>query len=127
MVILIMSFLLPTLVSGSSEKMINIYYIPIGAETYVPITVENIEANYVRYGNFKINNPNLKKLFDLIRDTESEVGTFDGEIVRVKIIFPDEKILYIDNNGGVKSHPSEKIGNVRKNLKKIRSILETIL
>ena len=117
-----------TLVTSScleKEEMANqvrIYYVPIGAETYIPITVENIETSYVRYGEVDIIDRNFKKLLDMIDKAKS--GDFETGMLRVKVVFPDNQLLYIDNYGGISFKATDNLKLTGSHLNKVKKILE---
>lgn len=103
---------------------VKIYYIPIGVETYIPITVENIETFYHRYGEVDLDNRKFKKFLRMIN--EAAPGNFDGYIIRAKIIFPDDQIIYIDNDGGISFITPDTRKLTSSRLKKAGKILEDL-
>ena len=101
-----------------------IYYVPIGAETYIPITEENIDSSFVRYGEVEINNRNFRKLLSIIEIAKP--GVFEADMLRVKIVIPDDQLIYIDNYGGIMVYPTNYLKLSGSNLSKIKAILENI-
>lgn len=90
-------------VADASERVarpgIRLYYVPIGSETYVPVTPDSIEPSAVRSGRV-----DERSAAELITTIEHAVpGTFDGVMVRVKLVLDDERVIYIDNQGGIRS------------------------
>lgn len=101
-----------------------IYYIPIGVETYVPITSENIEKAYVRIGDATLDNPTFKSLMKTINSAGA--GPFEGDMLRAKILLSDGQIIYIDNHGGLNS-PVSGIAKIPKSkLDKTQKLLESL-
>jgi hypothetical protein len=78
------------------EAKMTAYYIPFSVETYIPVTVEDIEekAHFV----FLIEGDYLKKINELL--TKKSEGTFDGQKVRMKLKSKNGD-LFVDANGGV--------------------------
>lgn len=119
--------LIVTVSCVANEEMIDrvkIYYVPVGVQTYVPITKENIETSYVREGLVSPTNRKFIRLLDTI--SEAEPGDFIDNMLRVKIVFPDKKITYIDNYGGVNSVGSYDLKLKASNLRKVKEILESL-
>src|SRR5690606_639311 len=85
--------------SQNMSDLAEIYYVPIGVETYIPITMDNIEEHYARYSKSDTNSRAFKKLVSILES--SNRGKFESQKVRVKIILPSGQIIFIDNNGGL--------------------------
>jgi hypothetical protein len=106
-------------ISGS----VMIYYVPIGAETFVPVTPENVESSYMAYAKMEVGSPEIHKIMSLISSTEN--GEFDGEMVRVKLSFSDGQKIFIDNEGGVRNSSGDfsltqrKLLRLKKELEKV--------
>ena len=127
MKVLIMIFSLLCVACSSGSKnaiMVDIYYIPIGVETYVPITTGNIESSATYVGRVEESNRNFKKFLELI---ESSSGRhFDEKKIRGKLVWPDKEVVYIDNNGSVKSSDDGKRLIKKSNLDKAKKMLEKL-
>lgn len=105
-----------------SMKITNLFYIPIGVETYVPITVENIEEAATKKGSLDLSSKVIKQILSFI--DVAEPGIFDNESIRVKLVLSNDSLLYIDNRGGV------LIGKISKSLNKetlsqVKSLIES--
>jgi hypothetical protein len=85
---------------GGDDAVVTICYIPLGVETFIPITAENIDAHCSRIGEVNINNKRILNLQEIIK--LAGAGSFDGESVRVKIVVDGSDVIYIDNYGGVR-------------------------
>jgi hypothetical protein len=90
---------------SSGVRMVNICYVPIGAETYVPMTAANIEQHCVRIGQVGATDKRYLELKAALQKAES--GSFDSEAVRVKLTEPDSDSIYVDNAGGVSKGKSQ--------------------
>lgn len=82
-----------------SGEMAVIYYIPIGIETFTPVTPQDMEERYHRYGKADVKRSDFKKLISEIK--AAPVGPFDGQRTRAKISLPDSQIIFVDNDGGI--------------------------
>lgn len=110
-----------------SEENMNtlaeIYYVPIGVETYVPMTIENIEQHYARHSKLSVDSKAFKKLISTLEISDD--GIFDFTKVRVKIILPNKETIFIDNSGALSSkYSNRKIDN--NALEKVKNILEDV-
>ena len=85
---------------GSENTMVRICYVPFGVETYVPMTVANIDSHCSHVGELDMHDKKYLDIQSLIR--KAGVGSFKDEFVRVKIAVPGSDHIYIDNYGGVK-------------------------
>lgn len=77
-----------------------IYYVPIGAETYVAVTQTNIRSYYVRYRDCEPaieGFPELKKII-----LNAPRGTFDPLMVRAMVKISPAQWAFVDNYGGVR-------------------------
>lgn len=102
-----------------------IYYIPIGVETYVPITVDNIESSHVLYGEVETDNRKFNNLIAILES--SEAGNFSQEMIRVKIVKSDASVFYVDNFGGIRSAENEFSKLTASNLKKVIKLIEGLV
>lgn len=78
-----------------------IYYVPIGAETYVAVTQANIRSYYVRYRDCEPaieGFPELKKII-----LNAPQGTFDPLMVRAMVKISPAQWVFVDNYGGVRA------------------------
>lgn len=103
-------------------EQVEIYYIPIGVETYVPITVENIESSAARHGELEISNQTIENILSVLGS--SVEGEFDSEMLRVKMIFPDGEIIYMDNFGVISSSESGISKLQERSLNEAKGIFE---
>lgn len=71
-----------------------LFYVPIGAETYAPITPDNIES---QGRSFDVDHRLFVEL--CLMASGSPSGKVDCRVIRVKIVSSDGVIL-IDNDGG---------------------------
>jgi hypothetical protein len=103
------------------NSLVKVYYVPIGVETYTPITVESIEGQG-SYAELKTTDKRYRKLMSIIDDASA--GVFDEKAVRVKIV-TDGEAIYIDNTGGVKrSHSTGKLAS--RKLSAAKKLLESV-
>ncbi len=103
---------------------VKIYYVPIGVETYIPMTVENIESSYFRYEAVDLDDRNFKKFLSMIN--KAAPGDFEVDMLRVKIVFPDDQIIYVDNYGGISFTTPDNLKLTSSHLKKAKKILEDL-
>lgn len=80
------------------NSLVKLYYVPIGAETYTPVTLEDIEKRG-SYTELSASDKRYRRLMSIIGSASS--GLFDENAVRAKIV-TDGDAIYIDNNGGLK-------------------------
>lgn len=110
---------------SSEDKMpdqVEIYYVPIGVETYVPITKENIQESASRIGQIALSDRRFKKLIRLLES--SSFGQFESDNLRAKILLSTDNVIYIDNNGGVQLPRAEARKLSDSSLQVVRKILE---
>lgn len=105
---------------------VKIYYIPIGIETYIPITPKNIELSAFKVIKVSYSSDYLKKLIAMVEASAS--GNFSSDHVRVKMLLPDSKVIYIDNYGEVQLVESVTLDRKLENsdFRKVRKILESL-
>ena len=108
----------------SKVATVKVYYFPIGAETYTPITMKDIEKRSLSSIKINLNNKLLKFIKSIIN--KSNIGKFDNKIVRMKIIYPNGKIIYIDNDGGVNDF-SSNLKMDKQALYKIKNLIEKMM
>ncbi len=102
---------------------VRVYYVPIGVETYIPITKSNIDEHYAQYAELNANNTDLKKVLSILGSAGK--GVFDGNAVRVKIVFNSADAVYVDNTGGINGFSvDKKLGGWKLN--KVKKILERL-
>jgi len=102
---------------------IEIFYVPIGVQTYIPITEENIETSASRYGIVDDTSDaflNIKRILQAAPD-----GDFNNEMLRVKMIVSEREIIYIDDSGGVLSSINGTSKLSREDVSHIKAILES--
>ncbi|MDP5211332.1 hypothetical protein [Microbulbifer sp. 2205BS26-8] len=107
---------------GGVLDLVKIYYVPIGVETYVPMTPENIEDSATSVGEVDPSSRQFKRLLNILYS--SSRGQFKVDDLRVKIILPKNEIIYIDNHGGVRLPSSETHKLTYSDLKTVKKILE---
>ncbi|WP_142904335.1 hypothetical protein [Exilibacterium tricleocarpae] len=105
-------------------NQVEIFYVPIGVETYMPMTPENIEESAVFVGEIALTNRRIKKLFKLLGS--SSKGEFEIDNLRAKIVLPENKVTYIDNNGGIHSPELETYKLFDSELQAVKKILERV-
>ena len=109
---------------GKMKGQARIYYVPIGTETYVPMTTDNIEVHHVRFIELDVASREYRNLTSLI-DVAGD-GSFEEQRVRVKILLPDASAVYIDNNGGMRLGSSRQATLSHSSLRGVRKLLEEI-
>jgi len=87
-------------------ESVEIYYVPIGTETYVPITTSNIESMATHIGSLGVESKEIRYILKTVESSKN--GTFDSEYVRVKLKLSQNRSFYIDNVGGVSTGTQEK-------------------
>ena len=103
--------------------IVKLCYIPLGVDTYVPMTVTNIDKHCSYVGELGINDKKYTEIQSIIK--KASVGSFADEFVRVKITVSENEQIYIDNYGGV------NVGNAQykidtSGLMRIKKILEQV-
>lgn len=123
LVILFVTIILSPITARAAESdVVKICYIPIGVETYVPVTVANIDHYCSRTGSLWIHDERYMEIEAILKT--ANVGTFLDGFVRVKIT-TELGYIYIDNHGGVKMNDkSYHIDNV--SIIKISEIIEQV-
>jgi len=85
--------------SCTGEDRMKIYFIPFNVQTYVPVTMNNIEEK--AFHVFEITN-NSKLAIKLIRMLDQDnYGILDDKMIRLKLQNRD-KIYYVDSKGNIK-------------------------
>ena len=87
------------------SRVVQIYYIPFAVETYAPVTMANIESQHLRHAELHVASREYNTLMVLLRS--SDPGTFDNQLVRVKILRANSEPTYVDRNGGMRRASSE--------------------
>lgn len=103
--------------------MVSICYVPIGVETYVPMTPENIEQHCARTAQINAADKKYLEIKSLLQ--KAGLGSFDREAVRVKLTEVGAEPIYIDNAGGVSSGKSELRLNASA-LAKVKRLVEDV-
>lgn len=87
--------------NNEKPELATIYYVPLGLQTFSPVTEENIESAHSRFGRLDVSDRSFKRLLEILESAESP-GKLDGYLIRAKIILPDDNVLFVDNLGGVR-------------------------
>lgn len=90
------------------QQKAEVFYVPIFAETYVPVTAATIEKTALRYGKINRRNPEFRRVLNIIEKYPVTQNAFDPHVVRVKILFQNSDLILIDRDGGVKEDSKEK-------------------
>lgn len=85
--------------AGSATE-IAVHYLPFAAETFVPVTVDNIEEEARCAFRFEPSADESARLLDWFGRTGD--GVFDGKRVRLKLAGLEAAALYVDAEGGVR-------------------------
>jgi hypothetical protein len=102
---------------------VDMYYVPIGVETVVAMTEENIERHCQLCEKREISASGIQRINNIIRDAPS--GNFNASRVRLKLRYADGTELMIDNDGGVQSSASDVQKKIApKELDVIRRMIE---
>lgn len=100
-----------------------IYYVPIGAETYVAITQANIRSYYVKYRDCEPTTDEFSELRKIILNAPQ--GIFDPLMVRAMVKISPSQWAFVDNHGGVRA--LGKDGKLTMaSLAKLRAILDSV-
>ena len=92
---------------GAVEAEIKIFYVPFAVNTYVPITVDNIEQNgYTCKFGIRAHSDTGKSVLHIL--SSGIDGEIDNNLVRVKIIGPDTAVFYMDQDGNFHSSKRNK-------------------
>lgn len=86
--------------SAAAEQSAAICYVSIASGTSSPLTRMNFLQRCSDLGKLKATDPRFLKLADAIRSAP-RVSTFHDGGVRVRIVMPDHRIVFIDQAGGV--------------------------
>ncbi|CAN0397564.1 unnamed protein product, partial [Ectocarpus sp. 13 AM-2016] len=81
------------------EGQVEIHYMGIGFETYLPITPENIDETHTRYGAVEGSDPRFQEVMRLIDGAGS--GSFYKSTTRARIRDTSGTTIYLDNYGGI--------------------------
>ncbi len=90
--------------TDSAAATVEVYYVPIGVETVVAMTAQNIDRHCQVCGKMEISADRIQEINNIIRDAPG--GDFNEYRVRLKMIYVGGTVLVIDNDGGVKSSAS---------------------
>lgn len=107
------------------EPVAKICYVPFGVETYVPMTVANIDSHCSHVGELDTHDREYLGIQSLIQ--RAKAGSFKDGLVRAKIAVPGSDPIYIDNDGGVKMGASQYhldasgLSKVKKTLERVTS------
>jgi hypothetical protein len=86
--------------SAAAEQSAAICYVPIASGTSSPLTRMNFLQRCSDLGTLKATDPRFIKLANAIRSAPKATTFHDGG-VRVRIVMPDHRIVFIDQAGGV--------------------------
>ena len=112
----------PLLGDQSQEAVALIYYIPFNIETYVPVTVDDIEKRAHLKLVLLEESDLLGRLAKLLSDNKVR-GSFDGRVVRLKVVLKKE-VYFVDADGGVKHNGSEYTINPDEIEKIVKELLK---
>lgn len=84
---------------ANTSVPVDIYYVKIGVETFMPVTIDNINHNFQKH----LTVPQCSDIVTYIDEVASNTkkGKFSDRRVRVLIVWPDGRKIFIDNDGGV--------------------------
>lgn len=85
---------------AGSATDIAVHYLPFAAETFAPVTVDNIEAEATCGFRFEPTADETAQLLDWFAHTGD--GDFDGKRVRLKLTGLEAAALYVDADGGLR-------------------------
>jgi hypothetical protein len=120
--IIVAMAMLPSCASSRSQTQIEIYYVPIGVETFTATTEKNISERCQICGKRYIDTDELNKIYQMI--DKADQGVFDGQRVRLKLVQPNGATLYLDNDGGIYSAGSSSRKLTKKQTKRIKELIE---
>lgn len=112
-----------TIEEKGHEAMMRVYFIPFAIETYVPITMTNIEDKSLHAIWFTKEHPLINKLRNLLRLRPARED-IDNRVVRLKVQFVRDT-FYVDQEGRViEENTGKKFRLSKKQLDEIeKSIL----
>lgn len=108
---------------SKADCAVELFYVPIGAETYVPIGIDNIENLATHVGCMRPDDKTLHKLLSLVKSAKE--ADFDFKRVRVKICLSEDDAIFIDNDGGIlidgvqRSVDGKTLGKLKRLVEKI--------
>lgn len=96
---LITFVILITLVNTVSAEEVEIHFMDIDIASYVPTSIKDIEEHTPWYGKVDVTNDYFRMIMLIIDDASpTKILGYD---VRVKMIFEDGRLIYINHNGDV--------------------------
>jgi hypothetical protein len=87
--------------AAAAADQVEIRYIPFNAETFVAITPENITRGAVYTVTLDQDTARLRELSDLIAGARKG-PVLDEAKVRARITFPDGRVVFLDQSGGIR-------------------------
>lgn len=86
--------------SDKARAIMKIYFTPFAIQTYLPMTMDNIQENSI-YKIWFVKNHKQKKLLNLLEARKAD-KTIDNKLIRLKIDFIESNtVFYVDQNGVV--------------------------
>ena len=102
-------------------KVVEIYSIPFICETYVPVSMNDIEKAYLRYGTINTYDTDFKAfLTNILKMKECKE---DFHNIRAKFVFYDKRAIYIDKTGCVIDSNNITYQLDSNNLMKIKKLI----
>lgn len=103
--------------------MAEVYYVPIGIETLIAMTEQNIHKHCQVCGKIQVDSADIKEMNSAILAAPD--GEFDGLRVRVKLIYANGTAVLVDNEGGVRTPLSDAPKRISaEELEQVRRMIE---
>jgi hypothetical protein len=83
-----------------------IHYIPCSVQTMIATTPDNIEKQAFNKFVLDVNDVQLRRLVETLDETQA--GSFDARVVRLKVDLPSGQIFLVDADGGARSFSGER-------------------
>ena len=107
---------------GDKTKVVEIYSIPFSYETYAATSMDNIEKTHIRYGTINTYNTDFKIFLENMLKMKP-CKDFSNKRVRVKFIFYDKRVIYINKTGCVIDSNNNTHQLDSNNFKKIKKLI----
>lgn len=107
----------------ASSGTMSVAYIPIDSDTFVAVTPDNIADYYVRFCTCSIRTKKLNKVLAIIGSAPR--GSFNRDFVRVRIAVGENKWVYVDNKGGIRT-PNGDFRLERADLDEVKKLLNEL-
>lgn len=107
------------------SNQVTVYYIPIGSDTYSPVTNKNIDDMYYKTLKTNDRDKSIIKIKKLLVGTQQ--GDLDNLKIRVKMTWAGNKdVVLIDDYGNFKINNGDTFKLSLQSLNKLSALFESI-